>query len=154
MSETPSMASHPDLAEVKRTHDLQELRQRYERVAETPTGQLVEGLIVLGGLYIALSPSIVGFSGSLQVNNLVVGLAIAALGFGFGAAYGSMHRLAWVCPVLGAWTIVSPWLVSGAELTAGTIVSNVIAGAVVLLAGLAILGIGTERLGRAGTKRG
>lgn len=147
------MASHPDLAEVKRTHDLQELRQRYERASETPTGQLVDGLIMLGGLYIALSPTIVGFTGPLQINNFVVGLAIAALGFGFGAAYGSMHRLAWVCPVLGLWTIVSLWLVSGVELTVGTLLSNVIAGAVVLFCGLAIMGIGTERLAGAGTKR-
>ena len=112
----------------------------------TPTGQLVEGLIMLGGLYIALSPWIVGFSGPLQINNLVVGLAIAALGFGFGAAYGSLHRLAWVCPVLGAWTIVSLWLVSGVVLTFGTLLSNIIAGAVVLLCGLAIMGIGTGRM--------
>jgi SPW repeat len=146
MSENTSMASHPDLADVKRAHDLQELRQRYERAAETPTGQLIEGLIMLGGLYIALSPWIVGFSGPLQINNLVVGLAIAALGFGFGAAYGSLHRLAWVCPVLGAWTIVSLWLVSGVVLTFGTLLSNIIAGAVVLLCGLAIMGIGTGRM--------
>jgi hypothetical protein len=142
MSENPPMAQHPDLAEVKRAHDLQELRERYERASETPTGQLVEGLIVLGGLYIATSPWIVGFTGPLQINNLVVGLAVAVLGFGFAAAYGSTHRLAWVCPVLGAWTIVALWAVSGATLTTGSIVSNVIAGAVVLLCGLAILGIG------------
>ena len=54
----------------------------------------------------------------------------------------STHRLAWVCPVLGAWTIVALWAVSGATLTTGSIVSNVLAGAVVLLCGLAILGIG------------
>lgn len=145
MSETHSMASHPDLAEVRRAHDLQELRQRYERASETPIGQLLDGLIMLSGLYIALSPWIVGFTGSLQVNNLVVGFAVAALGFGFGAAYGSMHRLAWVCPVLGAWTIVSLWLVSGAELTTGTVLNNIIAGAVVLLCGLVLMGIGTDR---------
>jgi hypothetical protein len=146
------MASHPDLADVKRTHDLQELRQRYERASETPIGQLVDGLILLGGLYIGLSPWIVGFTGSLQMNNLVVGFAVAALGFGFGAAYGSMHRLAWVCPVLGLWTIVSLWLVSGAQLTLGTILSNIIAGVVVLVCGLVLMGINTERLARTGTK--
>jgi hypothetical protein len=148
------MTSHPDLADVRRAHDLHELRQRYERASETPTGQLVEGLIMLAGLYVALSPWIVGFSGPLQVNNLVVGLAIAALGFGFGAAYGSMHRLAWVCPVLGVWTIVSLWLVSGVVLTLGTLLSNVIAGAIVLLCGLAIMGIGIERGTSTGERRG
>jgi SPW repeat-containing protein len=153
MSENPPMAQHPDLAEVKRAHDLQELRERYERASETPTGQLVEGLIVLGGLYIAASPWIVGFSGPLQINNLVVGLAVAVLGFGFAAAYGSTHRLAWVCPVLGAWTIVALWAVTGATLTTGSIVSNVIAGAVVLLCGLAILGIGIRPMAISGRSK-
>jgi hypothetical protein len=148
MSQNPSMAEHPDLADVKRAHDLRELRERYERASETPSGQLVEGLIMLSGLYIALSPWIVGFTGPLQINNLVIGLAVAALGFGFAADYGSTHRLAWVCPILGAWTIVALWAVTGAARTTGSILSNVIADAVVLLCGLAILGIGTGRVAR------
>jgi hypothetical protein len=148
MSHNPSMAEHPDLVDVKRAHDLRELRERYERASETPSGQLVEGLIMLSGLYIALSPWIVGFTGPLQINNLVIGLAVAALGFGFAVDYGSTHRLAWVCPVLGAWTIVALWAVTGATRTTGSVLSNIIAGAVVLLCGLAILGIGTGRVGR------
>jgi hypothetical protein len=146
MSQNPPMAEHPDLAEVKRAHDLRELRERYERASETPSGQLVEGLIVLSGLYIALSTWIVGVTGPLQINNLVIGLAVAALGFGFAVDYGSTHRLAWVCPILGVWTIVALWAVTDATRTAGSILSNIIAGAVVLLCGLAILGIGTGRV--------
>jgi hypothetical protein len=148
MSQNPSMAEHPELAEVKHAHDLHELRERYERTSETPTGQLVEGLIVLGGLYIATASWIVGFTGPLQMNNLVVGLAVAVLGFGFAVAYGSTHRLAWVCPVLGAWTIAALWVVSGVVWTAGSFLSNIIAGAVVLLCGLAIEGMGTQRMVR------
>lgn len=136
----PSMAEHPDLAEVQRAHDLQEVRMRYERAAETVSGQLVEGVILLAGLYIAVSGWIVGFAGPLQINNLIVGGAIAVLGFGFGAAYGSTHRLAWVCPVLGVWTIVALWAVSGAAGGLGALLTNIIAGAVVILAGLALLG--------------
>ncbi|WP_255426138.1 SPW repeat protein [Pseudonocardia sp. C8] len=142
------MSEHPDLAEVRRGHELQEVRMRYERAAETATGQLIEGVIMLAGLYIALSGWIIGFAGPLQMNNLVVGLAIAVLGFGFGAAYGSTHRLAWVCPILGAWTIVALWLVSGAAGGIGALLTNIIAGVVVLLAGLALLG--TTRMGDAG----
>ncbi|MBP2371930.1 SPW repeat protein [Pseudonocardia parietis] len=138
--QNPSMADHPDLAEVQRGHELQEVRMRYERAAETVTGQLLEGTILLAGLYIALSGWIVGFTGPLQTHNLIVGMAIAVLGFGFGAAYGSTHRLAWVCPVLGAWTIVAFWAVSGPTPGLGALLTNIIAGAVVLLAGLALLG--------------
>lgn len=116
---------------------------RYERAAETLTGQAIEGVILLAGLYLALSGPIVGFAGPLQINNLVIGLAIAVLGF--GAAYGSTHRLAWVCPVLGAWTIVALWAVSGAAGGIGAMLSNILAGAVVLVCGLALLG--TTRMG-------
>jgi SPW repeat len=146
MSQNPPMAEHPELADVKRAHDRRELRERYERASETPSGQLVEGLIVLSGLYIALSTWIVGVTGPLQINNLVIGLAVAALGIGFAVDYGSTHRLAWVCPVLGVWTIVALWAVTGATRTASSMLSNIIAGAVVLLCGLAILGIGTGRV--------
>lgn len=139
-AENPPMSEHPDLAEVQRGHELQEVRMRYERAAETPTGQVLEGVILLAGIYLALSGPIVGFTGPLQINNLIIGLAIAVLGFGFGAAYGSTHRLAWVCPVLGLWTIVAVWVVSDAASGLGAMLSNIIAGAVVLLAGLALLG--------------
>ena len=143
--QNPSMADHPDLAEVQRGHELQEVRMRYERAAETPAGQALEGVILLAGLYIALSGPIVGFTGPLVAHNMVVGLAIAVLGFGFGAAYGSTHRLAWVCPVLGIWTIVAFWAVSGPAAGLGALLTNIIAGAVVLLAGLMLLGATTMR---------
>lgn len=148
MSQTPPMAEHPDIAEIGRAHDMSEIRERYERASERPIGQIVEGLIMLAGLYVALSPWIVGFTGPLQVNNLIVGLTVAALGFGFAAAYGSTHRLAWVCPVLGIWTIVALWAVSDVTRTTGSIVSNVFAGAVVLLFGLAMLAMGAGRISR------
>ncbi|MBC3190952.1 SPW repeat protein [Pseudonocardia sp. C8] len=138
--QNPPMAEHPDFAEVARGHELQEVRMRYERAAETVTGQVIEGVILLAGLYLALSGWIVGFTGPLQTHNLIIGLAIAVLGFGFGAAYGSTHRLAWVCPVLGVWTIVALWAVSGAAGGIGAMLTNILAGAVVLLAGLALLG--------------
>ncbi|MBO0851285.1 MAG: SPW repeat protein [Pseudonocardia sp.] len=140
-SGNPPMAEHPDVVEVKRAHDL-ELRQRYEHAAEARMGQAADGIILIGGLYIALSPWIMGFGDPLRMNNLIVGLAIAVLGFGFASAYGSTHRLAWVCPVLGAWTIVSFFVINGGAPTMGALLSNVIAGAVVLVCGLAIFGAG------------
>jgi hypothetical protein len=139
MAENPSMADHPDLAEVKQAHDIEELRARYEHVAEMPMAQLMEGLLIVAGLYVALSTWIVGYGGPLTVNNLVVGLAVAILGLSFAVDYGSTHRIAWVCPVLGAWTIASLWAVNGVSISLGALLSNIIAGAVILLVGLAIL---------------
>ncbi len=138
MPNESSIAAHPDLAE---------LRDRYERVAETPTGQAAEGVIVLGGLYVALSSWLVGFTGPLAMNNLIVGLALAVLGVGFARDYASTHRLAWVIPVLGVWTVIAPFVIVRADPTMSAILGNVIVGAIILLCGLAMLGMGTTRTG-------
>jgi hypothetical protein len=83
------------------------------------------------GLFVALSPWIAGFSdrAALTRSNLVIGLAVALLGAGFAMAYERTHRLTWVCPLLGIWTIVSVWAVRRAEATTPAVWSNVIGGA-------------------------
>ena len=135
----PAIEQHPDIAA---------LRDRYDRAAETPTAQLVEGLTLLTGLYLAMSPWVVGFtgdSGSLTASNLFSGVAVALLALGFASAYGRTHGIAWVTPVIGAWTIVAPWLVSGPTVDNSAITSNVIAGALVVLFGLGTLMVGMRR---------
>lgn len=96
---------------------------------------------MLAGLFVALAPWIVGFTqfGGLMLSNLIVGLGIAALGAGFALSYERSHRLTWVCPLLGVWTIVSIWAVSGADATLGVLLSNIIGGGIVVLLGLAAL---------------
>jgi hypothetical protein len=47
-SENPPMVEHPDLAEFKQAHDLL-LRRRYEAAAESPSGRLIDGLVMLAG---------------------------------------------------------------------------------------------------------
>ncbi|MPY82859.1 MAG: hypothetical protein GEV00_05945 [Actinophytocola sp.] len=124
------MTEHPDIVAMS---------ARYDRMAESITAQATDALTVLAGLFVALSPWIVGFtdtSAGLARNNLVIGLAVAALGASFALAYERTHRLIWVCPLLGVWTIVAVWLVSGAETTTATVLSNVIGGAVVTALGL------------------
>ena len=126
------IAGHPDLAE---------MRARYDRASETPAAQLADGVIVLGGLFVALSPWIAGFSGvaPLAMSNFITGLAVAVLGMCFAAAYHRTHGIAWVCPVLGLWTLLSVFLISGTSITTATVLCNVIGGAIVLLAGLGAL---------------
>lgn len=124
------IAGHPDLAE---------MRARYERAAETATAQVADGVVVLAGLFVALSPWIAGFSArtpSLAVNNLVTGLAIGVLGLSFATAYHRTHGIAWTCPLLGVWSIVSVFVISGTVITTSTVLCNVIGGAVALVAGL------------------
>jgi uncharacterized membrane protein len=128
--------------------DLMGLRMRYDRVAETPVARLVDGLAILAGLFLAISPWVIGFEGlsALTVNNLVTGLVVTVLAVGFSAAYGRMHGIAWVVPVIGAWTIVAPWLVSGGADTSTAIATNVAAGSVCLLVGLAAAAMEYRRL--------
>ncbi|WP_430335025.1 SPW repeat protein [Rhodococcus sp. ACT016] len=142
MSTTPSMSmeTHPDIAE---------LRARYDEFGGSAVPQVVEGLMVLAGLYAAASPWIVGFSGqtSLTMCNLFAGFAVALLAVGHATTFSRTHGITFVAPLLGVWLIVSPWLVSNVSRSAGLIWSNVVVGAVVLVLGAAIMGMGMTRGG-------
>src|SRR5262245_40776993 len=133
-----TLEEHPDLAE---------LRARYERVSATSTAQSIEGLTLLAGVYLAISPWVVGFrpsDGSLAVNNLIIGVTVALLGLSFATIYGRTHGLSWVPVVLGVWTILSPWLVRG-SFSGGAVANNVIIGAVITLLGLMTVGMASRR---------
>ncbi|GGU48434.1 SPW repeat protein [Streptomyces lavendofoliae] len=131
MTTHPSIEQHPDLAE---------MRSRFERATSTPRGQAIETLGLLTGLYLAASPWIAGFSGltTLAVCNLITGVAYALCMGGFGSAYERTHSMAWAACAIGAWTIVSPWVVAGNVDTTRSVVNNIIVGAVALLLGLAM----------------
>lgn len=144
MAETaPGIEQHPDLVE---------LRDRYERATSRPTAQVMEGLAVLAGLYLAISPWVIGFEsmGPLTASNLIIGLAYCAVALGLAAVYGRTHGIAWVAPILGVWVIVSPWVIRGGDMsTTTTMVNNIIAGGVCIILGLAAMSVGMSRkLGR------
>lgn len=128
------MEQHPDIIE---------LRARYERAAATPLAQLADGLVFLTGLYLAISPWVVGFSGlhGIAVNDLITGVALALVGAGLASAYGRTHGMAWVAPIVGIWTIITPWVISGSVATTATIANNVITGAVAVVVGVAAMSI-------------
>ena len=118
--------------------DLLALRAGYERVAESMSAHFTFGLALLTGLYVAVSPWIVGFGAtrSLGTSNLIVGIAVAFLVYGFATALDRAHGMTWILPVLGVWVIVSPWILQGLTPTAGMIWSNVVAGALLTFLGL------------------
>jgi len=118
--------------------DLLALRARYERVAESMSAHVTFGLALLTGLYVAASPWIVGFSarGSLATSDLIVGIAVAFLAYGFATTLDRAHGMTWTLPVLGVWVIISPWVLPGGALTAGMIWSHVVAGALMTFLGL------------------
>jgi hypothetical protein len=145
-SPTQRIDQHPDIVA---------MRMPYERVAESSATQITEGLAFLAGLYLAVSPWVVGFSGlpTITLNNLFTGIAAALLALGYASAFGRTHGLSWVLPVLGAWTIVSPWAVSGDVSVAPVIISNVIVGSVILLLGLVTVAVGMRRTGERRAER-
>ncbi|MER7760111.1 SPW repeat protein [Streptomyces sp. NPDC097619] len=127
----PSIEQHPDLAE---------LRSRFEAATTTPRAQAVETLALLTGVFLAASPWIVGFSGltALAVCNLITGVAYCLFMGGVGTAYERTHAMAWAAMAIGAWTIVSPWVIAGDMSTTRSVWTNVITGAVALCLGAAM----------------
>ena len=132
-----SMAHHPDIVA---------LRDRFDRAAGTPRAQVAEGLMVLAGGYAAISPWVIGFSGSttpLAINDLIVGLAIMAMTVICADSRGRMYGMAWVAPVMGLWLILANWLMNGINPATGTMISNIVVGACVLVLGAAVVGVTT-----------
>ncbi|MEU4515192.1 SPW repeat protein [Nonomuraea wenchangensis] len=123
--------------------DMAETRQHYEETACRAGFQALDGLALLAGLYLAISPWVARFAqlDRLTVSNLVTGLAVAALAVGFATAYGRTHGLAWVAPVIGVWTIIAPWVMYGGSAPGGAVLNNVVVGIWIALTGLAAAGM-------------
>jgi hypothetical protein len=140
----PGIEEHPDILA---------LRASSERATTTPTAQICEGLGLLAGLYLAASAWIVGFDAglpALAVANLIAGLGYAFfMGGGFGSAFERTHAMSWAAAGVGVWTILAPFVVSGARDShpASVIVSNAVVGglAVVFAVTTGVLGLRAKR---------
>ncbi|TDC20553.1 hypothetical protein E1265_21715 [Streptomyces sp. 8K308] len=134
------LAGHPDEME---------MRERYNRVMGGSDVALVDAPLFLAGLYAAVSPYVLHFTGSqpsLSTNNLIMGIAVAVLALGISRTE-NMRGLSLAIAGIGIWLAFSPWIV-GRHPDAGMIVSNVVVGAVILLLGLVSAGVGLVRRGR------
>lgn len=130
---TSDLTGHPDASE---------MRERYARVLGGRDVVLLDGPVLLAGLYFAVSPWVVHFSGNtdLATHNLIVGISIALLGLGLTLAPTRMYGLSWAMCAIGIWMIVSPWVVTRFP-DAGMIWNNVVVGAITCLLGLAAAGV-------------
>jgi hypothetical protein len=121
--------------------DVAELRETYDRAGSSTRAQIADGLTLLAGLYLAISPWVVGFQGfrNLTINNLIVGLAVVALAMGLASAFGRTYGVSWLVPLLGIWAIIAPWVIRGQPVTTGTVWNNVVTGAVIVVCSLAAM---------------
>ncbi|MCA1836579.1 MAG: SPW repeat protein [Actinobacteria bacterium] len=125
-----------------------QLEGERESSVKQPVLRAVDCLMFLAGLYLAVSPWVVGFNGmvTLSVNNLIVGAALAMLALRFSSAGRRAVGVAGAVPVIGAWTIIAPWVVSGNVATTASIWSNVVTGVIAALTGLAAMSLRTTRI--------
>lgn len=97
----------------------------------TPQDLALNGLSALAGLVMVLGPWLAGFTGTPVAawNSWVVGAAIAGIG---AAALVALHEWEeWASLVLGAWALVSPWILGfGAE--QGAVLVHVLVGLTVI----------------------
>ncbi|WP_324610460.1 MULTISPECIES: SPW repeat protein [unclassified Streptomyces] len=119
------------------------MRDRYARVLRTRGVAAVEELVILAGVYAAISAWTVHFAAArpeLAVSNLIVGIALAVMGLCMSMVPERSRDLNFAVLLLGAWLIVSPWVVTRGPDT-GMILSNVITGACVCLFALTAGGL-------------
>ncbi|MFJ4707194.1 SPW repeat protein [Streptomyces anulatus] len=127
------LSGHPDASE---------MRARYDRVMGGRDVALVDAPVFLVGLYCAVSPWVLHFTASqpaLVTHNLVMGIAIAVLALGFTAMPERMYGLSWAICAMGAWIIVSTWVV-GSSPDAGIVINNIIVGGLTVLLGMVCAG--------------
>jgi hypothetical protein len=144
------MTDHPDAAE---------MRERYARMTGGRRVDMMEGLVMLTGLYLAISPWVVHFGSTyrnMTVNNLVLGLALAAIGLGLALFPERGLGLGWMLVPIGIWLIISPWVATTTHSASkGLIWNNVVVGALICVLGAATAAMSVMgRRSRGATNRG
>lgn len=132
---TTSLADHPDVVE---------MRQRYARVTSSGQAVAIDGLVLLAGLWLAISPWVIHFSitaRNVAVNNLILGIAVAVIALGLTMMPERMYRLSWATVAIGLWLIVSQWVIEQSSANAGIVINNVITGGLTAILGLGAVAI-------------
>jgi hypothetical protein len=136
------MGEHPDVISLQR---------QFGGSLGSPQSVLGDGLLALAGVWVALSPWVLGFYAidpAVGSHNLVLGLVAAAVGLGITGLAERGGGLSWVAVPLGVWLIISTWVVPAMGPSAGLVWSNVVAGAVMILTGAGVATValmGTRR---------
>jgi SPW repeat len=136
------MSAHPDVAE---------MNYRYSRMLEGPRVSALESLILLAGIYAVVSSFVVHFQTTntvMAANNIVVGFALAAIGYGMVVRPERVLQLGWVVTGLGAWLVIAPWVASvGHNAAYPVIYNNAFIGGATVLLGVAAVSVRALRPG-------
>lgn len=110
----------------------------------SPSGDMVRwasGLNIIAGLWLIISPFVLGFSSHTTVmwNAVVVGVIVAVLAAIRASGRYDQPWLSWINVLLGIWLFVSPWVLGRASITS-VLWNSVVLGVIVfVLAGWSIL---------------
>ncbi|PRY20175.1 SPW repeat protein [Pseudosporangium ferrugineum] len=143
-----TMATHPDLVE---------MQARYERASASGPAVITDGLVLLAGLWLAISPWVIHFNATapdVTLSNLIMGIAVAVVALGLTLMPQRMVRLSWATAVIGGWIVVSQWVIQQSAAGTGIVLNNVITGGIVLVLGVAAAMILTMGSRSSGSRRG
>ncbi|WP_412751591.1 SPW repeat protein [Krasilnikovia sp. M28-CT-15] len=101
---------------------------------------ITHGLALLAGLWLAISPWVTHFNTTapdVTINNLILGIAVAALTLAAIQVPQSVARLSWTAATIGVWIVVSQWVIQQSASSAGIVWNNMISGGVIILLGVA-----------------
>ena len=128
---------------------------RLGRADPPSTAGILDGLVLLAGLYLIIAPFVHNDGLTrLAVNNLIIGVTLALLAVGYARNFPGLSSIAWTIPIIGLWVIAAPWVIYHARvspmatsiypqpMSTSTWIGNLVAGAVVVLAGAGTAGLG------------
>jgi hypothetical protein len=101
---------------------------------EWTNAKLCDVVNLLLGLFLLISPWVVGFSGAASSNAVISGIIIAILSIAALSAFARWEE--WLNLLLGLWVIVSPWALEFAGSNAATSVHVIVGIAVAVLAAI------------------
>jgi hypothetical protein len=96
--------------------------------------QTASGLDVLAGIWLIISPFIIGY-GALSgatTNDVILGIVIGILAaIRFFGAYEAAF-ISWINVILGIWVLISPWVL-GYSTNNGALANNIVMGIIVII---------------------
>lgn len=102
--------------------------------------QTADGVNIVAGIWLLLSPFILGFGGVALTNNVIVGIVVGVFALIRATSWLRAVWLDWANGILGLWLILSPFVLGfGGDMTAtwNNIILGIVVGALAIWGGSA-----------------